>query len=81
LNSSGARPPPGRICSSFIMACYGAKENVIKGPFREKLDLLLKNGITLAAWHLPLDKHPVVGNNARIMKMLGAGGFETVRRL
>ncbi|HBB66954.1 MAG: Nif3-like dinuclear metal center hexameric protein [Elusimicrobia bacterium GWA2_56_46] len=45
----------------------------VKGPFRKKLELLLNNGITLAAWHLPLDKHPVAGNNARIMKLLGAG--------
>lgn len=48
----------------------------IKGPFRAKLDALLKNDITLAAWHLPLDKHPVSGNNARIMKLLGAGGLK-----
>ena len=52
------------------------KADIIKGPFREKINLLLKNGITLAAWHLPLDKHPVIGNNARIMKMLGAGGLK-----
>lgn len=53
-----------------------SKAVVIKGPFREKLDLLLKNDISLAGWHLPLDKHPVVGNNARIMKLLGAGGLK-----
>jgi dinuclear metal center YbgI/SA1388 family protein len=46
----------------------------VKGPFREKLETLLTNGITLAAWHLPLDKHPVSGNNAQLLKMLGAGG-------
>jgi len=45
----------------------------IKGPFREKLKTLLDNGITLAAWHLPLDKHRTAGNNARILKFLGAG--------
>ena len=44
----------------------------VKGPFRKKLKVLLDNGITLAAWHLPLDKHPKVGNNARILKLLGA---------
>ena len=45
----------------------------VKGPFRKKLKTLLDNGLTLAAWHLPLDKHRTVGNNARILKLLGAG--------
>lgn len=45
----------------------------VKGPFRRKLELLLTKGITLAVWHLPLDKHPVVGNNAQLLKLLGAG--------
>lgn len=47
--------------------------DIIKGSFKAKLELLLKNDITLAAWHLPLDKHPVIGNNAQLMKFLGAG--------
>ena len=51
---------------------FWSRPNLITGPFREKISLLLKNGINLAAWHLPLDKHPIVGNNARIMKFLGA---------
>lgn len=48
----------------------------IKGPFRKKLETLLDNGITLAAWHLPLDKHRIVGNNAGILKFLGAGNLK-----
>jgi len=44
----------------------------VKGPFRSKLALLLDRGISLAAWHLPLDRHPISGNNARLMNMLGA---------
>ena len=44
----------------------------VKGPFKKKLETLLNNGISLAAWHLPLDKHRSVGNNARILKLLGA---------
>lgn len=50
--------------------------NLIKGSFRKKVKTLLDNGITLAAWHLPLDKHPVIGNNAQIMKFLGAGNLK-----
>ena len=53
---------------------WGRSEPV-KGPFKRKISTLLENGISLAAWHLPLDKHPVVGNNARLLKLLGAGGL------
>jgi len=48
----------------------------VAGPFKEKLEILLANGITLAAWHLPLDRHPASGNNAQILKLLGAGSSE-----
>ncbi|HAH32284.1 MAG TPA: Nif3-like dinuclear metal center hexameric protein [Elusimicrobia bacterium] len=48
------------------------KVQPFRGPFKQKLELLFKSGMSLAAWHLPLDKHPVCGNNARILKMLGA---------
>lgn len=42
------------------------------GAFKRKLDFLFRSGLSLAAWHLPLDKHPVCGNNAMLIKMLGA---------
>ena len=42
------------------------------GPFKRKLDALVRSGLSLCAWHLPLDKHPVVGNNARLLALLGA---------
>ena len=45
---------------------------VLKGPMRERAAFLLEHGITLAAYHLPLDAHPVVGNNARILRLLRA---------
>jgi dinuclear metal center YbgI/SA1388 family protein len=40
----------------------------IKGFVRERIWTLLKNGISLLAYHLPLDKHPIVGNNAQLLK-------------
>ena len=43
---------------------------VIQGSIKERLSLLLKNNISLAGYHLPLDAHPVYGNNARIIKNL-----------
>lgn len=42
------------------------------GPFKLKLDALVHSGLSLCGWHLPLDKHAVVGNNARLLALLGA---------
>lgn len=39
---------------------------------KERIDLLQKNGILLYATHLPLDRHKTVGNNAGLLKLLGA---------
>ena len=39
---------------------------------RERIDLLTNNGISLYACHLPLDRHREVGNNAQLLKLLGA---------
>lgn len=48
------------------------RSNIFKGPFKKKLQLLFKNNISLIAYHLPLDKHIKVGNNAQIMNYFGA---------
>lgn len=37
---------------------------------KERLKILFDNDITLLAYHLPLDKHPKIGNNAQILKRL-----------
>ncbi len=39
---------------------------------KERIDLLLKNKISLYASHLPLDRHKISGNNAQLLKLLGA---------
>jgi dinuclear metal center YbgI/SA1388 family protein len=39
---------------------------------KKRLEVLWKNEISLYAAHLPLDRHKVVGNNARLLKVLGA---------
>jgi dinuclear metal center YbgI/SA1388 family protein len=41
------------------------------GRLRGRLGVLLTNEISLAAYHLPLDGHPRVGNNALIAEGLG----------
>ncbi|MEZ3499926.1 type 2 GTP cyclohydrolase I [Pantoea sp. KPR_PJ] len=43
---------------------------VIKGMKRNRLRALLANDINLYGWHLPLDAHPVLGNNAQLAKLL-----------
>jgi dinuclear metal center YbgI/SA1388 family protein len=40
----------------------------------ERLRPLFKHDIALAAYHLPLDAHPEVGNNALLAEALGASG-------
>jgi len=40
------------------------------GGYRERVKLLLENNINLYAFHLPLDAHPIVGNNAKLAKLL-----------
>ena len=40
----------------------------------ERLRPLFRHDIALAAYHLPLDAHPEVGNNALLADALGAGG-------
>ena len=54
---------------------WGRSERVT-GPFKRKLEALFGAGMSLCAWHLPLDKHPVVGNNARLLLLLGAKGLK-----
>jgi dinuclear metal center YbgI/SA1388 family protein len=48
----------------------------VVGPHRRRLGILLANGLSLAAYHLPLDAHPRVGNNALIAEGLGATELE-----
>jgi len=38
---------------------------------KKRVKLLLDNGISLYTAHLPLDKHPEVGNNAQLIELLG----------
>lgn len=45
--------------------------SVIKGMKRQRLKTLLANDINLYGWHLPLDAHPELGNNALLAKLWG----------
>lgn len=41
------------------------------GPKQQRLKLLLQHDINLFAYHLPLDMHPELGNNAQLANVLG----------
>ncbi|MEI7345108.1 type 2 GTP cyclohydrolase I [Dickeya chrysanthemi] len=43
---------------------------VVRGMKRRRLKTLLVNDLNLYGYHLPLDAHPDVGNNARLAAML-----------
>lgn len=43
----------------------------ISGWMRKRLSLLLAHNINLFAYHLPLDAHPELGNNAQLGQLLG----------
>lgn len=44
---------------------------VITGTKRDKIEALLKNGISLVAYHLPLDAHHEIGNNWKAAREMG----------
>lgn len=44
---------------------------VIRGMKHRRIKALIDNNINLFAYHLPLDIHPTLGNNAQLAKLLG----------
>lgn len=44
---------------------------VIRGMKKQRLATLLKHDMSLLGYHLPLDAHPQLGNNAQLAKLLG----------
>ncbi|MBF0448608.1 MAG: Nif3-like dinuclear metal center hexameric protein [Magnetococcales bacterium] len=43
---------------------------VVRGSYKKRLQLLLTYDLNLMAYHLPLDAHPKLGNNAQILEKL-----------
>lgn len=50
---------------------WKGEEPCITGLKRERIVRLLENEINLLAYHLPLDAHPELGNNAQLAQKLG----------
>jgi dinuclear metal center YbgI/SA1388 family protein len=65
--------------AQMIIVHHGIFENqfshppVVEGIVRRRLKPLLQHDINLCGFHLPLDAHPVIGNNASLCRLLGVG--------
>lgn len=63
---------------------WRGEEAVITGMKRRRIQALLDNSISLMAYHLPLDAHPTLGNNAELARIMGwqvCGGLDPAARL
>lgn len=63
-----------KLDADLVMVHHGyfwkGEDPRLLGIKRSRLKLLLDNDITLAAYHLPLDAHPELGNNAQLGRLL-----------
>lgn len=50
----------------------------ITGMKRRRLATLLGNDVSLLAYHLPLDAHPELGNNARLGELMGLRSWQAL---
>lgn len=50
---------------------WRAQDGCVTGWMKQRLALLLAHDINLLAYHLPLDAHPTLGNNAQLGSKLG----------
>jgi dinuclear metal center YbgI/SA1388 family protein len=55
---------------------WRGQDGRVTGWMRRRLALLLAHDINLLAYHLPLDAHPELGNNAQLGLRLGLRAFE-----
>lgn len=50
---------------------WKGEDPCVTGMKRKRLMRLLESGMSLLAYHLPLDAHPELGNNAQLARVLG----------
>ena len=51
---------------------WGTGPGPIDAALKRRLEILFEAGMSLVAYHLPLDAHPELGNNALLAQALGA---------
>ena len=54
----------------------GSEPTRIVGSFRDRLGVLIENRMSLIAYHLPLDRHPELGNAAQLARRIGLEELE-----
>jgi len=59
---------------------WRGEDPCVTGMKRRRLGTLLGNDLSLIAYHLPLDAHPTVGNNAELGRLLAIGDVEPLHR-
>ncbi len=52
---------------------WGSGLSSLTGPLARRVGFLFQRGMSLAGYHLPLDAHPRLGNNAGLAEAIGAG--------
>ena len=57
---------------------WGNEPAQIRGMKKRRLQTLLQHDINLYASHLPLDAHPLLGNNAQLASLLGISVLRTL---
>ena len=55
---------------------WRGQDGRVSGWMKQRLALLLAHDINLLAYHLPLDAHPELGNNAQLGRLLGLRAHE-----
>ncbi len=55
---------------------WRGQDGRVTGWMKQRLALLLKHEINLFAYHLPLDAHPLLGNNAQLGLRLGLQAYD-----
>jgi dinuclear metal center YbgI/SA1388 family protein len=57
-------------------AFWNSEPRALDTPAKRRLKTLFDANMSLAAYHLPLDAHPVLGNNALLARALGAESLD-----
>lgn len=52
---------------------WRGQDGCITGWMKKRIEMLLRHEINLFAYHLPLDAHPLIGNNAQLGLKMGWG--------
>lgn len=59
---------------------WKGEDPCLTGMKRKRIASLLQHDISLFAYHLPLDVHPLLGNNIQLAKLLGIESIENLEQ-